>query len=744
MRFILVLTVFFLSSSRLMADAQESWAFTPGRDVFSDEALLDLSALNESVAGQTGFVGRSPDGAGFVLGNGEPIRFWAVNTSVARKGMPALREHARFLAKRGVNMVRFHGQIPQAQPNGGAITAINRDERARLWQLISAVKEEGIYVTFSPYYPHTVSKEAAERWEVPQSSPGLSGLIYFDPVLQSAYKNWLRETLLPLNPYTGLALKDDPALAIIQMQNEDSLLFWSLNELRGREARLISDRFGDFLKTKYGSLDRARKAFKGAPAPGPIGDIQDDWISGTIALAHIWHLTTDGQPRNNSLRLRDQTEFLTTLMRDWHLEVARFLREDIGAKQLFNAGNWKTADSVVLDDLERFSYTSGDVVAVNRYVSRLHDGAYRVWAIVAGDRFREEGVLQSPLDMPLALRQPSGYPYIIPETLWVPPIGQQAEAPILMAAYQGLTGVDISYWFGANEIQWRQPQSANGFLPSLGKWVVNTPQIMGSFPAAALIFRLRLIEEASPVVIEHRSLDTLWSREPPMVVAQQGYDPNRDDVLGQLQSAIGLGPMRNSRISPYSFLTGPVVTEFDSTEEDYVDPALEDLVDEDGRVVTSATGQLQWDWGNGLVTLDAPQVQGVVGALSQRARFELQHVKIQSAAPYASVIVLSMDSEPIPESGKLFVQIGSVARPTGWQTREVMHKDQPALEVVSFGTAPWQISVVEGQIVIENSKLTRATVLDANGMAVTSAPLVRDGDSVTVKIPRDALYMVLE
>ena len=35
------------------------------------------------------------------------------------------------------------------------------------------------------------------------------------------------------NPYTGIALAQDPALAIIQIQNEDSLLFWSSQGIKG-------------------------------------------------------------------------------------------------------------------------------------------------------------------------------------------------------------------------------------------------------------------------------------------------------------------------------------------------------------------------------------------------------------------------------------------------------------------------------------------------------------------------------
>ena len=72
--------------------------------------------MNEKVAGQSGFVKATPDG-GFALGNGKPVRFWAVDEYVQDQDDDAMLAHkARWLAKRGVNMVRVHTQIAPDQP----------------------------------------------------------------------------------------------------------------------------------------------------------------------------------------------------------------------------------------------------------------------------------------------------------------------------------------------------------------------------------------------------------------------------------------------------------------------------------------------------------------------------------------------------------------------------------------------------------------------------------------------------
>ena len=60
-------------------------------------------------------------------------------------------------------------------------------------------------------------------------------------------------------------------------------------------------------------------------------------------------------------------------------EMERYLREDLGCKQLINAGNWKTADTIRLNDVERWSYTANEVLAVNNYYSPVHIGPDRGW-----------------------------------------------------------------------------------------------------------------------------------------------------------------------------------------------------------------------------------------------------------------------------------------------------------------------------------------------------------------------------
>src|SRR5262249_2782694 len=159
-------------------------AFRPTRDSFSAAALWDLSQLNEETAGEHGFIGLSPDGNSFVRGDGQPIRFWGGTTSVqkiarAKKDQRPLIYHARFLAKRGVNLVRLHGYL-QPKSEGSRVTDVDEDELDEIYRLVAAMKKAGIYTAISPFWPSNARLQ--KSWGV--ADPGNSnctGLLFFDP-----------------------------------------------------------------------------------------------------------------------------------------------------------------------------------------------------------------------------------------------------------------------------------------------------------------------------------------------------------------------------------------------------------------------------------------------------------------------------------------------------------------------------------------------------------------------------------
>ena len=720
----------------LVSDAPgTTWAFQPARDAFSPQAVLDLRSLNEEYAGQHGFIGLSPDGREFVRGDGQPIRFWGGSDYVQRlarerKSQAVLEHHARFLAKRGVNVVRLHGAIQPKQEDSKA-TDVDEKELDEIYRLVAAMKKEGIYAIISPYW--ACQTHAKKDWGVADAGNGnCTGVIFFDPALQTAYKAWLKRIYADVNPYTGTPLAKDPAVAVIQIQNEDSMLFWTMQGVKGQALKNLRALFGQWVLKKYGSFDHAMKSWQ------DYKHEEDDFASGRPGMFIVWELTQaarnkKGDAPGREARLADQAEFMGRLMFDFNKEIGRYLREELGCKQLVNAGNWRTADQMVLDDVERWSYTADEVIGKNHYFSGIHNGVNNGWQILPGHVYTSRSFAKEPIGSPLSIRQTVGHPVIVPESLWVPPSRFEAEGPLVVAAQSCLTGLATFYWFATGAEEWQEPVS---------KWTFSIPTTLGQFPAAALVFRKGYVRPGPVVVHEERSLDDVFHRRLPMIAEEGAWDPNRD------KGAMPLGTPIKAAVDPLAYLVGRVEVKYDGEPAKSTVIDLAKYIDHDRKVVRSATGEMTTDLARGLYLVDAPKVQAAAGRLGKAGVVRLADVTIACENNYASIVVIPLDDKPIAVSGRLLVQIGTESRPTGWKERpmRIPGKDGPieGRRIIEVGQSPWQVVKTRGAITVRNAGISKATVLDVNGMAVAELPVTKVAGGVKIPLPEDALYMCLQ
>ena len=724
------------------AQAQEgqelgTWAFAYP-DNTKPGALLDLRSLNEKTAGETGFVHLSADGQSFVLGDGKPVRFWACGSDVYKNSPEDMARHARFLARIGVNMVRLHTQI--APDTDGPIGRVNEKERDGIWHMVAALKKEGIYTTISPYW---ANGKKVTGWGIDgyTGQTDLWGLLFFNPQLQAGYKAWVKALYARPNPYTGIPLAKDPAVAIIQVQNEDGMFFWTMQGMKPEQQALLGRKFAAWLTKQYGTLGAAKSAWAGA------SDAGDDWAGAKVGVLPTWQLTQD-QTGGLAKRVADQVHFFADTQRGFYADITAYYKDTLGCKQLVNASNWFTADPIKLNDVERYTYTATDVVAVNKYYNGgVHLGDNDGWRIDPGHHFSNQSALLDPRDFPTNLKQVVGHPTIITESSWVAPLGYQSEGPFLMAAYQSLTGVNTFYWFSAGTPEYQTDLgfsflNINGSHP-LTKWSANVPEIMGEFPACALLYRRGYLKQGAPVVHEERPLLDLWERRTPLIAEDKSFDPNRAGT-GAGQSTIARG------VDPLAFLVGPVQVKYGG------DPALTTVsnltssIDAAAKTVKSETGEIRLNYGKGLCVVNAPKAQGVTGFLSKAGLVTLGDISVSSGNPYATVLVVAMDDLPLRRSHRVLVQVGTAARPTGWQAKESDFPSEDGkatlhgFEVVKTGAAPWQIVNADVTLTVTDPALTKATLLDAAGYPVRLVPITRAGGKLTVKLPADTMYVVLE
>jgi hypothetical protein len=717
-----------------------TWEFKYPLHGPSAQPLLDLRYLNEKEAGQSGFIRLTRDGNGFALGDGTPVRFWAIGSDMYRKSPGDMAQHTRFLARLGVNLVRLHTQLSPKQ-QGSQVTSVDEKEIDGIWRFVAAAKKEGIYTIISPYW---ANGKVVDGWGIEgySGTTDLWGLLFYNEALQRGYKEWVRALYARPNPHTGIPLARDPAVAVIQVQNEDSLLFWTTMGIKPVQQEHLGRKFGEWLVKKYGSLDEARKAWDG------VGKEGDDFARGRVGLLSIWPMT---QPQAGGMakRVADEVAFYAETQHAFYADMVAFYRDTLGCRQLINACNWRTADPIKLDDIERWTYTAADVIAINRYYNGgAHTGAQSGWRIDPGDHFSQQSALLNPRELPVNLKQVVGHPMVVSESTWVNPLAYQSEGPFLVAVYQSLTGMDAFIWFMADQPEYAVDPTLRfinlGGQHPLFKWSASIPTIMGGFPAAALMFRMGYIQQGAPVVHEERTMSSLWNRDPPMISEDRSFDPNRDRG-----HATGSGELRTGA-DPLAFLVGPVEIKYDGEPAKSRVIDLSRYIDNQKKVVRSITGEVVLDHGSGLCTVDTPRAQGACGFLAKAKAIRLSDIAIRSHNGYAAVAVVSMDGEPIASSRKILVQVGTSARPDGWKTRTAEFPGEDGktvlkgFQIVSIGTAPWRVVNTEVGLVVRNPALTKATLLDTAGYPVEEVPGTRAGNDFSLRLPLNTMYLILQ
>jgi hypothetical protein len=710
----------------------QAWDFAPEKDALDPSAVLDLRYLNEKVAGEHGFIKLSPDSNAFLRGDGQPIRFWAASPSIpAEVNLPARKHDAQFLAKRGVNFARLWCNLFETA-EGSKITDIDEKALDDLFKNVAAMKAAGIYVIVNPYW--AVSVHMPKSWGVTDPGTGCpEGLLFFEPTMQKGHRAWLKALYATKNPYTGLTLGEDPAVAIIELQNEDSLLWWGFSNIKGDAQVMLRRLFAEFLTKKYGSLEKARAAWQNHAAWS-----LDAWDKGLPGFMHAWDLTRDARTKKSKMpgfeaRSADQTEFVARLMRKFNTETAAYVRNELGCKQLINANNWRTTDLMMTQDSEYWADSANEVIGRNFYTGGHHRGVNDGWQILPGHYYSDVSMIREPVSLPTSVKRPMGHPFILPEMLWTPPDLYESEGPLMVAAQTAMAGPEISVWFGINYL-W----SDNPWF----KWVGNSPVILGQFPANALIYRQGLVEPGRPAVVEHRRLDDLWQRKTPIISEESGWDPNRDTGNMALTSSV------KTAIDPLAYLVGAVRVVYDSepAKTEVVD--LAKYIDRRQKIVRSITGQIETDYGRGVYRVNSPTAQAAAGFLKDAGPQRLADVEIACRNAYAAIVVVPLDGRPIRKSEKLLVQVGTVCRPTGWSavpTRARINGRQgDCFRIISGGKMPLQVEKTDARVTVANPLLSKAVVLDANGMATsTSLEVKRQGGKVSVILPSSAMYVVL-
>ncbi len=234
----------------------------------------------------TGFVGI--DGSGHFAVNGERIRFWGVNNTTggcfpvsAKAPLVAAR-----MRKMGINLVRFHhmdnpwGDNNSSifiQNQGASTRSLNPVTLDRLHFFLNELKQNGIYANLNLNVSRTFRTTDGVQYADSILDFG-KAVTLFDRQLIGLQKEYARQLLTTINPYTGLAPINDPVVGLVEIANENTLYgawkdgwlkpFAQGGHILKRQSDTLDLRWSQFLQQKYPTQQALATAYNQGAAPG--------------------------------------------------------------------------------------------------------------------------------------------------------------------------------------------------------------------------------------------------------------------------------------------------------------------------------------------------------------------------------------------------------------------------------------------------------------------------------------------
>ena len=697
------------------APKPDAWfAVLPDDDPFSKDSIIDMSGLLHTPAGKFGFVQRK--GKDFVFEKtGQPVKFWGMVS-----GIPSSEklwdQQARFYAKHGINMVRKHTVqeaigLLRKDPQTGE-RAFDKAKLDRWDRWFATLKKHGIYMTWSSFYPHIITQDDGypeELYrELPEQGGGgrsSSGLVNFMPQLQDAEWAWLKTLLLHKNPYTGLRYVDDPALAIVEVHNEDCV-FWHapLNQLEPpntkfpKHVAILKRMWMEWLAKRYASGEALKAAWGAGMRRG------DSLSNPAMGIYGAWEMAADGPQRSKAEKRRvgDFIRFLAETQRGYYERRHKQLR-DLGYKGVTVSTAWR-AGGPAADPANLWADDAMDCITRHNYFG----GGAGGHGIKTG-KVNNETHMREPGSHLLAtgFYQVEDKPFIITEWTQLPPNQWKAEAAPLFAFYGvGLQGWDASYHFAGG-----RPRLGAGW-PDMSSYVSETPHYFGQFPALAFAVYKGHIKEAPIAAARRVKLDDAFL----------GIDPLSQDFTG---GGYDQKELQGSLATPKEVLAiGRVTAKIADSQEHSAAADWSKYWDKEKRVVRSMTGELTWDYGKRVVTVHSAKTQGVIG-FAGGGEYDLPGVRIQVKTPFVSLLFTPLDDQPLIESKHILITAMARDKQTGAEY------NADGTQLLDAGKPPLLMEPVQATLTFKGAPIASVKVVDIYGVP-TEREVPRKDNSVTI------------
>jgi hypothetical protein len=685
------------------------------------DSPADVSFLLDAPAGRDGFI-RVRDGH-LVKPNGERLRIWGVNLTGWTRGATLLppKEQAPLwaaeLARFGINCVRFHfldlttrdpnDTSPRRRPSGlidrhrNDTQAFDLEQIDRLDFFIAELKKRGIYSDLNLNVGRTYKEgDAVADWDQIAHAKGMT---YIGERLLELQRDYARQLLTHYNPYTESTYCHEPAVAIVEIVNENSIVeFWLRNWLRGErkpenpyymldltpyyEERL-TEKYNQWLAENRSPQQLARLRKMAGVGPGePVPRLRREEFRNA--------------PEE---RFHTEATFYTEMEKHFFVGMKDYLKRELGV------------ESLVIGQADHTYWIPNQPLLRSTSLMDVVDG-HVYWQHPAIWGARNTPMVNDPLHstvVKLSRSAFAGKPFTVSEVNHPNPNEYACEMiPILAAygAFQDWDGV-FFYTFEPKVGPDYQPFVADNFDITLD------PVKMMQMSVGALLFARPDVKPAKETVLRSYSTDE---------VNESMRLPEAERPYFTPGFPLSIPLRHGSRIRCLD--CEPTGT----------------FISEGGPPYKSDTGQLAWytsDDKGGLVTIDTERTQALVGFVKAHGRSTSQ-LSAEVKNDFCAITVSSLDSKPLALSSTLLLTACARIENTGtrWNERHTLWDE--------WGTPPTRIEPVTGWLVLhELDGAIEVQLVPLDGAARPIGKPIRgrrleDGWEIPIGDPATTWYLV--
>jgi hypothetical protein len=581
---------------------------------------LDVSRLLDAPAGKYGPLKRQ--GENFVFGNGKTARFWGVNL-VASANFPTHEQAdqmAELLAQMGVNITRHHHMdAPWAKPNvfGNAPSTQKLDPVAleRFDYFVAALQKRGIY----QFFDMLVHRHAGEADGVKAAADVVNGFKIegeFAPQLIELQEKFIEQLMGHQNPYTKRSYAKDPAIALVEVINEDSL-FWIHKD---GEFAISSPEYRQELAKQF-SLWLSKQV------PGGRAALEKRWqpdASGGQGLATVEdpaagnvdavvEFATEDPKRLSHARAADTLRFYYDTALGYYRRIQGKLKQ-LGYQGLVTGSNhW------VETPIDLFVNAQLDFLDRHAYWAHPQGG----WGYAPEISWDPSSLLKDAglgIVGSLGARRVKGLPFTASEWQTAAPNDYRQEGVLAMGAYAALgnfSPIEFAFTHDAGKASNAISRLTSNFD------VVEQPTMLGAWPAVSLLFHRHDVAEAKQDAVlkldEASVFDPLFRGGAPKELVRLG---KTGIGFGQGQTLDQLQTLLSTQIK-------------------------------DG-VASANGGELVHDARAGTLLVNTPRTQGFAG-FKPAQKVRLGNVELELDSAFAVVLVTALDDQPLAASKRILV-----------------------------------------------------------------------------------------